>query len=495
MALKGRKRVSHFFVTFFIGLIVVSFMFTGFESMRGTPDTIAQIGNSSVKFREYQEEFNRQLGFYKQIMGGGKDLTYQQIERFKLKDNSIRNLVQRKLLLNLADDLSIAPAPDQVRETIKEMPYWQTNEQFDLEKYKQVLLFNRWSTQEFEQNTTERLKSEAARNLFASFPVSENYLKDVVRFKKMRRSVDIVQINKESLRPFLSVTKQEIKNYLARPDGKARAENLFNDRKSSLSKPEEIRAHHILIKIPSGEESEALKKIEEIAKRATPANFKRLANQHTEDPSGKGNGGSLGWFSRGKMAQEFEEAAFKLKKGSISPPVKSSFGHHLIYVTGKREAVPAAFQDHQNDLTTELIRQEKNDELEKLFQSVNDQVFKALEANRSRQLETLKKRYSLFFQKGISVNKLEGTQHLDAASLETLFASDPKEPFVHSFTQGIKTTLVRAVPYRSKKGEKELTVEEERKNFIRVFSDKLRKDVLRLHEENTKVEIFAGRIP
>ena len=495
MALKGRKKVSHFFVTFFIGLIVVSFMFTGFESMRGTPDTIAQVGDSTVKFREYQEEFNRQLNFYKQIMGGGKDLTYQQIERFKLKDNSIRNLVQRKLLLNLANDLSIAPAPNEVRETIKKMPYWQTNQQFDLEKYKQILLFNRWSTQEFEQNTTERLKSEAARNLFESFPVSENYLKDVVRFKGMRRLVDIVQINRESLRPFLPVSRQEVKSYLDRPDGKARVENLFNERKSSLDRPEEIRAHHILIKIPPGKEGEAFKKIEGIAKKATPANFKRLANQHTEDPSGKGNGGSLGWFSRGKMAQEFEEAAFKLKKDSISSPVKSSFGHHLIYVTGKRKAVPAVFQDHQNDLTTELVRQEKNDELEKLFQSVNDQVFKALKANRLRRVETLKNRYSLLFQKETSINKLEGTHHLDAPSLETLFTSDPKKPFVHSFKQGIKTTLVRAMPYRTKKGEKELTVEEERKNFTRVFSDKLRKEALRLYEENTKVKVFAGRIP
>ncbi len=495
MALKGRKKVSQLFVTFFIGLIVVSFMFTGFESMRGTPDTIAQVGNTPIKFREYQTEFTRQLNFYKEILGGGKDLTYQQIERYNLKDNSIRNLVQRKLLLNLADDMNIAPAPGLVRQTIKEMPYWQTNQQFDLEKYKRILLFNRWSIQEFEQNTIEGLKIEASRDLFNQFPASENYLKDIVRFKSSRRSVDIVKINRESLRPFLPISQKEIKTYLARPDGKARVENLFNERKGTLDRPEEIRAAHILIKANPGEEEKARKKIEDISKKATPANFKRLANQHTEDPSGKDNGGSLGWFSRGKMALEFEQAAFQLKKGDISPPVKTPFGYHLIHVTGKKKAIPAAFQKHQNDLTAELIRQEKSDELDKFFQNLNDQVLKALNANNLSRIEALKKRYSLFFQKATLINQLEGTPHLDAPSLKAIFASDTKRPTVHSFQKEAQTTLVRAKPHALKKNEKKLTIEEEKENFNKVFSDKLRKEALKSYEENIKVKIFAGRIP
>jgi peptidyl-prolyl cis-trans isomerase C len=58
--------------------------------------------------------------------------------------------------------------------------------------------------------------------------------------------------------------------------------------------------------------------------------FAKLANELTEDPSGKANGGDLGFFSKEQMVPEFSTTAFGLEKGKISGPVKTQFGWHVI---------------------------------------------------------------------------------------------------------------------------------------------------------------------
>lgn len=60
--------------------------------------------------------------------------------------------------------------------------------------------------------------------------------------------------------------------------------------------------------------------------------FAELATEYSEDPGSASNGGSLGYFSRGKMVPEFEEVAFNLEVGEVSEPVQSQFGFHIIKV-------------------------------------------------------------------------------------------------------------------------------------------------------------------
>ena len=59
--------------------------------------------------------------------------------------------------------------------------------------------------------------------------------------------------------------------------------------------------------------------------------FEEVAKAKSLCPSGK-KGGTLGWFGRGQMIKEFEEAAFKAKKGDIIGPVKTQFGYHIIRI-------------------------------------------------------------------------------------------------------------------------------------------------------------------
>jgi peptidyl-prolyl cis-trans isomerase C len=86
--------------------------------------------------------------------------------------------------------------------------------------------------------------------------------------------------------------------------------------------PNEVHCAHILLKT----EKEANSVLERLKKGES---FSNIAKEVSLCPSKK-RGGDLGTFSRGKMVKEFENAAFILQKGQISPIVKTKFGYHII---------------------------------------------------------------------------------------------------------------------------------------------------------------------
>ncbi len=92
-------------------------------------------------------------------------------------------------------------------------------------------------------------------------------------------------------------------------------------------RPAKVRASHILVEKHS-QAVEIIRKIQE------GADFGKMAEQFSSCPSKK-RGGDLGWFERGKMVPEFEQAAFSLAVGAMTTePVKTKFGYHIIKRTG-----------------------------------------------------------------------------------------------------------------------------------------------------------------
>ena len=124
--------------------------------MNTSPNAVAKVGSYPISAREYQMEYNRQLNFFKNYMMQGKDLSSQDIERFGIKNASLKNLVQRKLQLIFADKADVVAAPAQVKKQIKEFEFFQTNGQFDINKYKELLRANGLTPQDFEEDINNR---------------------------------------------------------------------------------------------------------------------------------------------------------------------------------------------------------------------------------------------------------------------------------------------------------------------------------------------------
>ena len=112
-------------------------------------------------------------------------------------------------------------------------------------------------------------------------------------------------------------------------------ETFYNENIEQMAVPERVHARHILVKFESGnDESRAAaeNKLAELAAQVEAGeSFALLAIEHSEGPSGQ-KGGDLGYFERGQMVKEFDEAAFGAAPGAVVGPVETQFGLHLIKV-------------------------------------------------------------------------------------------------------------------------------------------------------------------
>jgi len=121
----------------------------------------------------------------------------------------------------------------------------------------------------------------------------------------------------------------------------------YNEKAASSKGQEEVRARHILV----SSEDEAKKLYEQIKKGG---DFEKIAKEKSADKGSGANGGELGWFTKDRMVPEFADAAYKLKKGDVSAPVKSEFGWHIIQVEDRRPLQVASFEEMKESLKAEV---------------------------------------------------------------------------------------------------------------------------------------------
>jgi peptidyl-prolyl cis-trans isomerase C len=106
----------------------------------------------------------------------------------------------------------------------------------------------------------------------------------------------------------------------------------YTDHKVQFARPQ-VKASHILVK-----EETLVKEIK--AKLEAGGDFSALAKEHSMDPGSKDDGGSLGWFKKADMVGPFADAAFVAEKGTVTEPVQTRFGFHIIKVEDKRDEIP-----------------------------------------------------------------------------------------------------------------------------------------------------------
>ncbi len=173
----------------------------------------------------------------------------------------------------------------------------------------------------------DRVKIDAAA-------IEQEYTANAERYKTPERvRIEYIRLAATDLAKDLRVSEDEVR--------KAMTESA-----ASVAGKEERRASHILIKLPQGAdasaEQAAMAKAQSLrAKLLAGTDFATLARTNSEDPGSATQGGDLGFVGRGALAKEFEQALFALKKsGELSAPVRTSYGLHLIKLTGVK-APPA----------------------------------------------------------------------------------------------------------------------------------------------------------
>lgn len=185
---------------------------------------------------------------------------------------------------------------------------------------------------------------------------------------------------REDIRAYLKQqawVKEQIKDAPKATD--ADAEEFYTKNPEQFKKPEQVRASHILLSVaadaPEATVQEKQKAAAAIAARVKAGEaFDKLAAELSEDPSAKQNSGDLNFFTKEQMVPEFSTAAFGMKKGEISEPVKSQFGFHVIQVTDRKDAETMTLEAVKPQLLSFLNQKMQSTQVENLIKDVRDKA-------------------------------------------------------------------------------------------------------------------------
>ena len=117
----------------------------------------------------------------------------------------------------------------------------------------------------------------------------------------------------------------------------------YDKNKEEFNEKESAHARHILVKTEAEARSIA-KKLNGLSGTTLKAKFIELAKSKSTGPSAP-KGGDLGFFQKGQMVPEFSKKAFSMKVATVSEPVKTQFGYHLIYLQERKAKKSMAYAD------------------------------------------------------------------------------------------------------------------------------------------------------
>lgn len=166
--------------------------------------------------------------------------------------------------------------------------------------------------------------------------------------KDMNDRVTIEQFIEKDLLAKVTISEEDLRSQ-------------FSKDPSQYAEPETVTARHILVLVkPTAskeEQQKAAEKIQDIRKRVTApgADFAKVASETSDDTASKVDGGNLGAFQRGMMVPEFEKAAFALKVGEISDPIKTDYGYHIIKVEKHQQSEPPTFEKAKGKVRYQLM--------------------------------------------------------------------------------------------------------------------------------------------
>jgi len=443
-----RKNAQSWGIKLLFGVIIVVFIFWGIGSFRANKSSVvAEVNGKTIPVQEFAQAYERTL---KSLRAQNPNLTPEQLKT--LKKQVLNQLINAELLRQKAKELGVVVTPQELRQAITSLPYFQNkNKQFDPNIYKNLLKINGLTPAQFEQNYKHNLlikKMETFIGLPAQVDDGEIY--DLYKFVQAKMVVDYVLLPISEYLNKVKISEQEIKEYynkhkqefiepekikisylLLTPKALASKEKVsakeieeyYKQHQQEFYHPAKVKARHILIRLPQNATQEEVKKAEAKIAKIEKAlkqgkDFAELAKKYSEGPS-RTSGGELGWFTRGMMVKPFEDAAFALKPGEVSKPVRTVFGLHLIKVEAKQPAGITPLAEVREEIKSKIAQSKAGDKLADLLDTVLTRIAA------KEDLRTIAKELGLSLQTTdfFSAQKLpKDLQGLKPQDVKTLFS-------------------------------------------------------------------------
>ena len=359
MLLKIREKSQGVFSWFILLMICVPFALWGIQNYLdvGEESPVATVGEKEF----FQRDINRAYSQYSENFKGIN------IDETQLKKLALEKLIRDEVLLQHVEDEGLAVTDKSVRDFVATLEYFQTDGQFDKERYQALLSQQKITSDEFVRRIKKAMIMEQFQRTIVESGFSTDY--DVEQFFKIQnqtRSARFVTVplpvvgadvgddeiqayyqdNVESYRTESTVAIEYIELALddlaksIKPTS-AQLEVFYQEQQDAFRTDERRKISHILL----SDEHKALVQAAEIKERLKNSSFATLAGEFSADKLSASKGGDLGLIVAGDMDPDFEKIALGLAEGEVSEPVKTEFGYHIIKVTELTPGVVKPYEE------------------------------------------------------------------------------------------------------------------------------------------------------
>jgi peptidyl-prolyl cis-trans isomerase D len=442
-------------VQIFLALIMLPFAFFGIESFvsQGSgADTVATVGSSRITQQELQQALRQQQDRLRQQFG--REMPAGMFDNPEFRRAVLDSLIVERVLALHATDARLMVSDAQLGEAIQSIPAFEQDGKFSRKFYDAYVASQGMSSAEFERRLrqsliqqqmlmvvrggmgVERIAAErwatlqlTTREIAAVDLQPESYV------AQAKLTADAVNKYYEANRKRFETPEQVRVEYLVLGQDALAAQITVSDKEitdwyqahlGNYKQAEERQASHILIGVARDADQNAVKAAQARATellsqlRKTPADFGKLARQHSQDPGSAARDGDLGWFARGAMVKSFEEAAFALKQGEISDVVRSDFGFHIIQLTGIKAEQTRPLEQVKNEIAADLKRQAATRKYAESAEGFSNTVYEQADS-----LAPAAEKYHLTIAQSPWLDRQGGAAPLNHAKLlAALFATD-----------------------------------------------------------------------
>ncbi|HJI94275.1 MAG TPA: SurA N-terminal domain-containing protein [Sutterellaceae bacterium] len=449
-AFRTHKRWMMFIAMIFI---IPSFVVTGIYSynrMSDSENDLATVGDTSITMMDFDNAKRQYLDNFRRQMG--QSFKPNMLDTAEARASILAALISdRAISLEIASEYMNVGEADAIN-LVKQAPAFQRDGKFSTEAYQQFLNSMGKSDEQFvlelrRDLTRQMLLSAVSQTTQASNTVAQR-IHDLLTEERIIRTFEI---KPTAFLKSVSVTDAEAQSYydqnkslFAVPESvdieyvvlspesykniKASEDDIktfYEQNLQRFSTPEERRASHILIAVNNEKtDADAKKEADEIYKQlqADPSKFAQLAKSKSADPGSARQGGDLGFFQKGMMVPEFDNAVFSGKKGDLVAPVKTQFGYHIIKIVDVKPAQAKPLKEVRGEIEALYQQQAAIRAFAEDAENFSNMVYE-----QSESLQPVAERFGLKIQTVKNVTRDFEDQLINPNVIEALYGFDVLE--------------------------------------------------------------------
>ncbi|HXQ50973.1 MAG TPA: SurA N-terminal domain-containing protein [Stellaceae bacterium] len=390
-----RSKATSFVVKILFGLLIVTFGIWGIGDIfrsAGPDTTVAKVGGRAITAEQLSRQVQSQLERMRGLFGGSIDA--QQAKQLGVVDQALQGLIDGDLVELEIDRLGLAVGDEAVRDSIMANPAFHNQAgAFDRRVYAQVLLANQMSEPQFEALQRGALLKAQLQGALAAGITPPGALVDALyRARAERRIADMVTLPASAAGAIPAPTESQIDEFyrahqdrfqaperrsfkvaMLRLDDVAAGIELSDDqlkeefqkRQGEFHTPEQRQVLQMLLP----DEATAKVAAEQLA---AGSDFDVVAKTvaKMDDPAAL----DLGWVKHDDLPEDLANAVFDLKEGTNSAPVNSTFGWHILHVSGIRPGEDKTFDQVKDSLKKEVARDRAADHMADMANSLDDAI-------------------------------------------------------------------------------------------------------------------------